>query len=167
MQILRTLFRKAAVNDHAISTILSDSNPETIKDEATSVNDFGSLTNEKIDILAANIPANAMETIAEGYMDIIFEQIMDVKAKNRQDAVAFNKEIIEQWAPQIPESEQTKVYRHYFIHELFSYFNYKWTHGFNLIVYNSMPFYYRNYICYYWIQHAKVLALMLRKWWKS
>ena len=99
--------------------VLSDSNPEeTIKDEMTSAEDFGSLTDEKMDVLAARIPADAMETTAEAYMDISFEEIMDLKDKNRQDAVAFNKEIIEQWASQIPESEQAKVFRHYFFHKL-------------------------------------------------
>ena len=91
----------------------------------TSAEDFGHLTAEKIEILAASVPADAMETTAEAYMDISFEQIIDLKDKNRQDAVAFNKEIIEQWASQIPESEQAKVFRHYFIHELFNYLNYK------------------------------------------
>ena len=95
---------------------LSASNPrEIIKDEMTPAEDFGRLTDEKIDILAAGIPADAMETTAEAYMDISFEQIRDLKDKNRQDAVAFNKEVIAQWASHIPESEQTKVYRHYFI----------------------------------------------------
>ena len=99
--------------------ILSDSSPkETIKDEMTSAEDFGRLTDEKIEILAASVPADAMETTAEAYMNISFEQIMDLKDKNRQDAVAFNKEIIEQWALQIPESEQAMVFRKYFIHKL-------------------------------------------------
>ena len=99
--------------------ILSDSNPrEIINLELTSAVDFGRLNDEKIDILAASVPADAMETTAEGYMDISFEQIMDLKDKNRQDAVAFNKEIIEQWASHIPESEQAKVFRHHFIYRL-------------------------------------------------
>ena len=72
--------------------------------------------------MAASMPADAMETIAEKYMDISFEQIMDLKDKNRQDAVAFNKEIIEQWASQNPESEQAKVFRHHFI---YNYKNFK------------------------------------------
>ena len=88
------------------------------EDEVTSDEDFGSLTDEKMDVLAASIPADAMETTAEEYMDISFEEIMDLKDKNRQDAVAFNKEIIERWASQIPESEQTKVFRQNFIYKL-------------------------------------------------
>ena len=105
--------------------ILSDSNPEETKeDEVTSDEDFGSLTDEKMDVLAASIPADAMETTAEEYMDISFEEIMDIKDKNRQDTVAFNKEIIERWASQIPESEQAKVFIYNFYRPQRSYEGY-------------------------------------------
>ena len=91
--------------------------------------------------MAASIQAGAMETTAEAYMDISFEQIMDLKDKNRQDAVAFNKEIIERWTSQIPESEQTKVYRHYFICKILNLLKIFIENKFNFNFDNNMTFF--------------------------
>ena len=145
--------------------ILSDSNAtKTVKDEMTSAENFGRLTDEKIDILDASILADAMETTAEAYMGISFEQIMDLKDKNRQDAVAFNKDIIERWASHVPESEQAKVYRHYFICKILNLIKDFYRKEFNFNFDNNMRFFCRNYICYYSIQHTRVLTFKLEKW---
>ena len=91
--------------------ILRDSDPkETIVDEIASTGKCETLTNEKIMILANGITVDEMEKIGEGYMDISYETIMDLKDKNRQDAVAFKREIIKKWARKNPGAQQVEVY---------------------------------------------------------
>ena len=55
------------------------------------------LTNRQIVRLAAAISANNMAAIAEGYMDISDETIKNKKYENKDDAKAFNREIIKVW----------------------------------------------------------------------
>ena len=55
------------------------------------------LTNRQIVRLAAAISANNMAAIAEGYMDISDETIKNKKYENKDDAQAFNREIIKVW----------------------------------------------------------------------
>ena len=62
------------------------------------------LTRDRIDRLAACISAYTLETIAEGYMGIEYETIMDLKDKNFDDPSAFNAEIIQLWLLQNPGS---------------------------------------------------------------
>ena len=52
------------------------------------------MTNRQIVRLAAAISANNMAAIAEGYMDISDETIKNKKYENKDDAKAFNREII-------------------------------------------------------------------------
>ena len=58
--------------------------------------------------LAAAIPANNMAVIAEGYLDIDDATIKNIKYENKDDAQAFNREIIKLWAYKNPEN-QVKV----------------------------------------------------------
>ena len=55
------------------------------------------LTNRQIVRLAAGISANNMAAIAEGYMDIDEATIKNKKYENKDDAHAFNWEIIKTW----------------------------------------------------------------------
>ena len=55
------------------------------------------LTNRQIVRLAAAISANDMAAIAEGYMDIDEATIKNKKYENKDDAQAFNREIIKVW----------------------------------------------------------------------
>ena len=71
---------------------------------ATGVNSQ-QLTNNQIVRLAAAIPANNMAAIAEGYMDIANETIKNKKYENKDDAEAFNREIIRYWMNKNPGNE--------------------------------------------------------------
>ena len=55
------------------------------------------LTPRQIVRLAAAISANNMTAIAEGYMGISDETIKNKKYENKDDAQAFNREIIKVW----------------------------------------------------------------------
>ena len=59
--------------------------------------DSGQLTNRQIVRLAAAISANNMVAIAEGYLDIDDATIKNKKYENKDDAQAFNREIIKEW----------------------------------------------------------------------
>ena len=63
------------------------------------------LTNNQIVRLAAAISANNMAAIAEGYMDISSETIKNKKYENKDDAEAFNREIIRYWKNKNPGNE--------------------------------------------------------------
>ena len=58
--------------------------------------------------LAAAISANNMAAIAEGYMDIDEATIKNKKYENKDDAEAFNREIIKIWLCKNPDN-QVKV----------------------------------------------------------
>ena len=55
------------------------------------------LTPKQIVRLAAAISANNMRAIAEGYMDIDDTTIKNLQYKNKDNAEAFNREIIRRW----------------------------------------------------------------------
>ena len=59
--------------------------------------DQGQLTNKQIVDLAAAISLNKMVVIAEGYLDIDDATIKNKKYENKDDAEAFNREIIKEW----------------------------------------------------------------------
>ena len=63
------------------------------------------LTSRQIVRLAAAISANDMAAIAEGYMDISGEEIRNKKYENKDDAQAFNREIIRYWRKKNPENQ--------------------------------------------------------------
>ena len=63
------------------------------------------LTNNQIVRLAATISANNMAAIAEGYMDISSETIKNKKYENKDDAEAFNREIIRYWMNKNPGNQ--------------------------------------------------------------
>ena len=66
------------------------------------------MRNRQIVRLAAAISANNMAAIAEGYMDISDETIKNKKYENKDDAEAFNREIIKYWLRKNPQ-EQVRV----------------------------------------------------------
>ena len=63
------------------------------------------LNNNQIVRLAANISANNMAAIAEGYMDISSETIKNKKYENKDDAEAFNRGIIRYWMNKNPDNQ--------------------------------------------------------------
>ena len=72
----------------------------------------GRLTNNQIVRLAAAISSRDMEFIVLGYLDIEEETIKNVKYENKDNAEAFNRDIIRRWACQNPGDKQTQVSRH-------------------------------------------------------
>ena len=59
--------------------------------------------------LAAAISAGNMAAIAEGYMNISDETIKNKKFENKDDAEAFNREILKYWINQNSGPNQAKV----------------------------------------------------------
>ena len=55
------------------------------------------LTNRQIVRLASAITANNMAAVAEGYMDIDETTIKNKRYENKDDAQAFNREILKVW----------------------------------------------------------------------
>ena len=98
------------VNPHLIEQILEKTEQETSKDTMSEADDYGELTDGQIERLASFIPSKNMESIAEGAMSIIFENIMDLKDKHRGDAKAFNRQIIRQWVQDNPATNQVQVF---------------------------------------------------------
>ena len=71
--------------------------------------DKGLLTPPQIVRLAAAISMNNMAAIAEGYMEIDEATIKNKKSENKDDAEAFNREIIKTWRNKYSGSNQVKV----------------------------------------------------------
>ena len=67
------------------------------------------LTPQQIVRLAAAISMNNMAAIAEGYMAIDDATIKNKKSENKDDAEAFNREIIKIWRNKYSGSYQVKV----------------------------------------------------------
>ena len=76
---------------------------------AASNENEGYLTNRQIVRLAAAISANNMAAIAEAYMDIPSETIKNKKYENKDDAEAFNREILKYWCNKNSDNTQTQV----------------------------------------------------------
>ena len=72
---------------------------------ATGAGDRERLTPRQIVRLAAAISADNMAAIAEGYMDISDETIKNKKFENKDNAEAFNRDIIKQWAYRNPDNQ--------------------------------------------------------------
>ena len=70
----------------------------------------GGLTDGQVEGLASLIPSNTMETIAEGGMNVSFENIIDLKDNHRNDARSFNRQIIMQWKQEHPRTNQMQVF---------------------------------------------------------
>ena len=75
---------------------------------ATGVND-GQLTNRQLVRLAASISGDNMESIAEGYLDISPETIKNLKAVNRHNSEAFNREILRTWISKNSENPRQVI----------------------------------------------------------
>ena len=67
------------------------------------------LTDKEIVALAAAIPAGSMMAIAEGYMNISDATIKNKKYDNKDDAEAFNREVLRLWKNKSSASDQVKV----------------------------------------------------------
>ena len=65
----------------------------------------GQLTQNQIVRLASSISMNNMAAIAEGYMDISDEVVKNKKSENKDDAEAFNREIIKIWRNKNPDNQ--------------------------------------------------------------
>ena len=72
----------------------------------------GRLTNNQIVRLAAAMSSRDMESIALGYLDIEDETIKNAKYENKDNAEAFNRDIIRRWTHQNPGHMQTQVSQH-------------------------------------------------------
>ena len=73
--------------------------------------DSDQLSPRQIVRLAAAIPANNMAAIAEGYMDIDDAIIKNLQYENKDDAQAFNRDIIKCWAFKTRDN-QVQVIKH-------------------------------------------------------
>ena len=72
--------------------------------------DFNRQLNDKdIVALAAAIPADNMVAIAEGFLDISDTTIKNKKFENKDDAEAFNREVLRHWKNKNYASDQVKV----------------------------------------------------------
>ena len=81
--------------------------------------DTDQLTPRQIVLLARVVSADNMAAIAEGYMGIDDPTIKNKKYENKDDAEAFNREIIKIWANNNP-GNQTQVSQNYYTFILFS-----------------------------------------------
>ena len=69
----------------------------------------GRLTNNQIVRLARAISSRDMESIALGYLGLEDETIKNVKYENKDNAEAFNRDIIRRWTYQNAGDKQTQV----------------------------------------------------------
>ena len=69
----------------------------------------GQLTNNQIVHLARVISSRDMESIALGYLGIEDPVIKNIKQENRDNAEAFNREVIRHWICKNPEPNQAEV----------------------------------------------------------
>ena len=67
--------------------------------------DNGCLSAQQIVRLARAIPANNMAAIAEGYRDIDDATIKNLQYENKDDAEAFNREILRYWENRHPDQQ--------------------------------------------------------------
>ena len=67
--------------------------------------DLDHLTRKQIVRLAAAISADNMASIAEGYMDIDDATIKNKKFENKDNAEAFNRDIIKHWMYKNPDNQ--------------------------------------------------------------
>ena len=114
LQKLATLLREAVemgyVDPRIIEQILEKPEQETSKDTMSEADNYGELTDGQIERLGSFIPSKNMESIAEGAMSIIFENIMDLKDKHRGNAKVFNRQIIRQWVQENQGTNQAQVF---------------------------------------------------------
>ena len=75
---------------------------------ATADEPSGHVTQKQIVLLAAAISAGAMESIAEGYMDISPETVKNLR-RDASNSEAFNREVIRYWANKITGPSQIRV----------------------------------------------------------
>ena len=79
-------------------------------DEITSVDKrYAQLTNAQYVRLARVISSDNMESIALGYLSIEKETIRNLRYENRDNAEAFNRNVLEKWANMNPGPDQVKV----------------------------------------------------------
>ena len=72
--------------------------------------DFNRQLNDKdIVALAAEISADNMAAIAEGYLDISDATIKNKKYENKDNAEAFNRKVLRHWKNTSSASDQVKV----------------------------------------------------------
>ena len=69
----------------------------------------GQLTNNQIVHLARFISSQNMESIALGYLDIEDPVIKNIKHENRDNAEAFNREIIRNWRQRNSEPNRVQI----------------------------------------------------------
>ena len=68
------------------------------------------LTPEQIVRLAAATSTNSMEAIAEGYMGIDYDIIRNVRADNKDNSEAFNRDIIRHWSHRNRDNQIQVIY---------------------------------------------------------
>ena len=69
----------------------------------------GRLTNPQIVQLASIIPARVMKPIAEGFMDISAETLVNLEDTHRSDVHAFSREVIRTWSYRNSGNDQIGV----------------------------------------------------------
>ena len=75
---------------------------------ATSTESAGHLTQRQIVRLAAAISADAMESIAEGYMDVSPETVKNIR-RDASNSAVFNKQVIRDWVNRNAGPSQVRV----------------------------------------------------------
>ena len=69
----------------------------------------GRLTNPQIVQLASVIPARVMKLIAEGYLDIPPETLVNLEDTHRSDIHGFSREVIRTWSYKNSGNDQIEV----------------------------------------------------------
>ncbi len=67
------------------------------------------LTDRVIARLAAQIPPNEMETVAEGYLGLDHVMVQDLRQTQGSNAYGFKVEVLHKWAKMNPGDNQAKV----------------------------------------------------------
>ena len=73
------------------------------------MSDKGRLTNPQIVQLASVIPARIMKRIAEGYLDISPETLVNLEDTHRSDIHGFSREVIRTWSYKNSGNDQIEV----------------------------------------------------------
>ena len=71
--------------------------------------DVSGLSNRQYVLLGRSIASPDMESIALGYLNFDEETIKNLRYENRDNAEAFNRDILKRWAYQNPGPDQVEV----------------------------------------------------------
>ena len=72
-------------------------------------NQHGELSGTQIVRLGKEISTQAMESLAEGYLEISDARIKSLKEQHKNNVDAFNRELIRNWGQRNPGENQVQV----------------------------------------------------------